>query len=50
MSLDDYSGPAGGDGRSSAADLARAVAGVTETPKTPEAVRTAAPNAPKAGI
>lgn len=48
MSLDDYDGPAGGEGKSSAPDFSRAVAGLTATPKAPEVIPAAASNAPKA--
>ncbi len=50
VSLDDYAGPAGGEGRSSAPDFTRAVAGLTETPKAPEVVPATASNAPKASV
>jgi hypothetical protein len=50
VSLADYAGPAGGEGRSSAPDFTRAVAGLTETPKAPEVVPATASNTPKAPV
>lgn len=50
LSLDDYAGPAGSEGKSSAPDFTRAVAGLTATPKAPEVVPATAPNAPKASV
>jgi hypothetical protein len=50
MSLGDYAGPAGGEGKTSAPDFSRAVAGLTAAPKAPEAVPTTAQNAPKASV
>lgn len=49
-SLDDYAGPAGGVGKSSAPDFTRAVAGLTSTSTAPEVVPATTPNAPKASI
>jgi hypothetical protein len=49
-SLDDYTGPAGGEGKSSTPDFTRAVAELMATAKAPEPVRTAAPNTPKAEV
>ena len=47
VSLDDYAGPAGGEGRSSAPDFTRAVAGLTATADKPEVIPGTAPDAPK---
>jgi len=49
-SLDDYAGPAGGEGKSPAPDFTRAVAGLSETPKAPEVTPATASNAPKARV
>jgi len=50
VSLDDYAGPAGGEGRSSAPDFTRAVAGLTATAEKPEVFPATAPDAPKASV
>ncbi|HEX5228113.1 MAG TPA: hypothetical protein VFW44_10400 [Bryobacteraceae bacterium] len=50
VSLGDYAGPAGGEGRSSAPDFTRAVAGLIATAKAPEVVPATAPDAPKVTI
>lgn len=49
-SLDDYAGPAGGEGKSSAPDFSRAVAGLAAPPKAPEVIPATAPNTPKASV
>ncbi len=49
-SLDDYAGPAGGEGKSSAPDFARAAAGLPTADKTPEIVPATAANTPKASV
>lgn len=50
LSLDDYAGPAGGEGKSSGPDFTRAVAGLTAAPKMPEPIRTVVPNSPRAEV
>lgn len=49
VSLDDYAGPSGGEGRSSAPDFTRAVAGLTAQ-KAPEVIPAATPDAPKTSV
>ena len=49
-SLDDYAGPAGAEGRSSAPDFTRAVAGLISESKAPEVIPATASNAPKPSV
>jgi hypothetical protein len=48
MTLDDYGGPAGGEGKTAAPDFTRAVAGLTESEPTLKAIQPSSTPTPKA--
>jgi hypothetical protein len=50
LSLDDYAGPAGGQGKSSAPDFTRAVAGVMAATKVPAVIVNVRPHEPQADM
>ena len=48
VTLDDYAGPAGGEGKTAAADFTRAVAGLSETAPADRPMQSSGPGLPKA--